>query len=141
METVKRVLVNDAPHLLCKGPGIFIKEAYQDLQVGDRVSQIGKPQITKNNKTGVTSSNRFDQFCTPVEYVGTTMEIINEPTKALVFRIFPPDVTGMEEDECLYALYFINMDELIVPTIEDKSIRIYKSYFLKDDKINSNQLT
>ena len=131
METVKRVLINDAPHLLCKGPGIFIKEAYQDLQVGDRVSQIGKPQITKNNKSGVTSSNRYTQFNTPAEYVGTIMETINEPSKALVFRIFPPDVTGMEEDECLYALYFLGIKELLVPTIEDQSIRIYKSFFVK----------
>jgi hypothetical protein len=38
----------------------------------------------------------------------------------------------MEEDECLYALYFINDDELLVPTIEDQSIRIYKSFFVKE---------
>lgn len=130
----KRVLINDAPHLLYTGFGKFNQESFKDLNVGDRVTQIGKPKITKDNVTGITSSNRVDVFTTPAEYAGTIIEVINEPSKALAFRIFPPDVTGMEENECLYALYFINFDELLVPTIENKSIRIYKSFFVKQTK-------
>lgn len=115
--SVERVSVQGIPHLLCEAPQIFSTESLFGLKVGDKIKQIGKPKVTAKNKSGETSSNRVDHFETPLEYAGTTVQSLYEnmenPRKALAFRIQAPDVTGLVEGQYLYILYFLGVDELI----------------------------
>ena len=131
---MKKVNVDGMFGLFSNEPVVFTQETVFGLNVGDKVKQIGKRKITGTNKHGTTSSNRVDTFTTPLEYTGTTMQVLNEgegELKAMAFRIQEPDISGLKENEFLYLLYFVCGNELLVPHLDNLTLRIYKPHFEK----------